>query len=191
MLHRIILLTGVVLSWAAAATGAPDWPEFRGPTGQGQATASRLPLEWDATRNIAWKQSIPGHGWSSPVLKDGLLYLTSAIDGGNGSRMPLHVLCLDEQTGKIRWDIEVFEGGPGDAPRIHNKNSHASPTPLVADGRVYVHFGHRGTACLDLEGKVLWRNTSLPYPPVHGSGGSPILADSALIFSCDGGSDPF
>jgi outer membrane protein assembly factor BamB len=192
MWQRMILAAGMVLAWAAAAMSGQDWPEFRGPTGQGQATASRLPLEWDAARNIAWKRSIPGHGWSSPVLKDGRLYVTSAIEAdGGGSKMSLHALCLDEETGKIRWNIEVFEGGAGDAPRIHTKNSHASPTPLVADGRVYVHFGHRGTACLDLDGKVLWRNTSLAYPPVHGSGGSPILAGSALIFSCDGGSDPF
>jgi outer membrane protein assembly factor BamB len=75
--------------------------------------------------------------------------------------------------------------------RIHSKNSHASPTPLIADRRVYVHFGHQGTACLDLDGKVLWRSASLSYPPVHGSGGSPILAGDALVFSCDGASDPF
>jgi outer membrane protein assembly factor BamB len=190
MLQRFALLSGMVLLSTAASYAAGDWPEFRGPTGQGHAAAAtRLPLEWSNTRNVAWKQSIPGHGWSSPALKDGRVFLTSAVGGDAGSTMSLHVLCLDEHSGKILWDIEVFGGAQ--ATRIHNKNSHASPTPLVADGRVYVHFGHQGTACLDLEGKVLWRNTSLAYPPVHGSGGSPILAGDALIFSCDGGSDPF
>ncbi len=76
-------------------------------------------------------------------------------------------------------------------PRPHAKNSHASPTPLVYDGRVYVHFGHSGTACLDTEGKILWKNDSLRYSPVHGNGGSPILVDDRLIFSCDGSSNPF
>ena len=103
--------------------------------------------------------------------------------------MTLHALSLDESSGKILWDTQVF--GDRQASHIHTKNSHASPTPLVSDGRVYVHFGHQGTACLDLEGTVLWRNTSLAYSPVHGSGGSPILAGDALVFSCDGASDPF
>ena len=187
MLHRFALVVGLALLSAAASNAAGDWPEFRGPTGQGHAATTRLPLEWSNTRNLAWKQAIPGSGWSSPGLKDGRVFLTSAV-GGEGT-MLLHALCLDERSGKILWDIEVFGGAQ--ATRIHTKNSHASPTPLIADGRIYVHFGHEGTACLDPDGKVLWRNTSLTYPPVHGSGGSPILAGDALIFSCDGGSDPF
>jgi outer membrane protein assembly factor BamB len=189
MLQRFALLAGLILLSAATSNAASDWPEFRGPTGQGLAAATRLPLEWSNTRNLAWKQPIPGHGWSSPALKDGRVFLTTAIGGEGGSTMSLHALCLDESSGKILWDIEVFGGAQ--ATRIHTKNSHASPTPLVADGRVYVHFGHQGTACLDLDGKVIWRNTNLSYPPVHGSGGSPILAGDALVFSCDGGSDPF
>jgi outer membrane protein assembly factor BamB len=62
---------------------------------------------------------------------------------------------------------------------------------LLADGRVYVHFGHQGTACLDLDGRILWRNSSLDYPPLHGNGGSPILAGDSLVFSCDGLREPF
>jgi outer membrane protein assembly factor BamB len=189
MLRRIALFTGLVLLSNPASHAAGDWPEFRGPTGQGLAADARLPLEWSDTRNIAWKQTIPGRGWSSPALKGGRVYLTSAVGGEGGSAMSLRAFGLDERSGKLLWDTEVFDGAQ--ASRIHNKNSHASPTPLVADGRAYVHFGHQGTACLDLDGKVLWRQTTLNYPPVHGSGGSPILADDALIFSCDGGSDPF
>lgn len=182
---------GIIAAWSSVtAQAAADWPEFRGPTGQGHASVSRLPLEWDATRNVAWKQSLPGRGWSSPVLKDGRLYLTSAVEDGS-SKMSLRAFCLDEDTGKILWNVEVFGAGAGQAPRIHSKNSHASATPLLADGRLYVHFGHQGTACLDIEGKVLWRNASLAYPPVHGNGGSPLLTGDALIFSCDGASQPF
>jgi outer membrane protein assembly factor BamB len=101
----------------------------------------------------------------------------------------LRALCLDARSGKILWDTEVFVHTG--STNIHNKNSHASPTPVAEEDRLYVHFGHQGTACLDLEGKVLWRNTTLKYSPVHGSGGSPIVMDDALIFSCDGASDPF
>jgi len=101
----------------------------------------------------------------------------------------LRALCVDAGNGKILWNTEVLVHTGSTS--IHNKNSHASPTPVVEEERLYVHFGHQGTACLDLDGKVLWRNTTLKYSPVHGSGGSPILVDDALIFSCDGASDPF
>ena len=135
-----------------------------GPRNSGQSCA-------DATKNVAWKQSIPGHGWSSPVVAKGRVYLTTAVAGEGTAKMSFRCICLNETTGKIAWNTEVFT--PTEAlPRIHDKNSHASPTPLIADERIYVHFGHQGTACLDLTGKVLWRNDTLAYPPVHGSGGS-------------------
>ncbi len=180
----LALALGTVISHAA------DWPEFRGPTGQGHANTTKLPSEWSATRNVAWKQPVPGRGWSSPSLSGGKIFLTSAVGEADGGPRGLRALCFDAKTGRQLWNTPLFEQD-GRAPRIHNKNSHASPTPLVADGRVYVHFGHQGTACLDLKGKVIWKNTSLNYPPVHGNGGSPILVGDKLVFSCDGGSDPF
>ena len=191
MLQQLFIVAGVIVLSMAASFAGQDWPEFRGPAGQGHATVARLPLEWSATRNIAWKQSVPGRGWSSPVLAGERLFLTAAVEGSGEAKMSLRALCLDEATGKLLWNVEVFGQEAGKAAHIHNKNSHASPTPLVADGRAYVHFGHQGTACLDLEGKVIWRNTTLGYSPVHGNGGSPILVGTALVFSCDGGSDPF
>jgi outer membrane protein assembly factor BamB len=190
MSRQILSAWAMVLLSMAVAQGAQEWPEFRGPTGQGYASNAHVPLEWNSARNIAWKRSIPGKGWSSPVAKGGRLYLTSATQSGD-SKTSLRVLCLDEISGKTLWNVEVFGEESGQAARIHAKNSHASSTPVVTDDRLYVHFGHRGTACLDLGGKILWRNTSLVYPPVHGNGGSPVLVGDALIFSCDGASDPF
>lgn len=186
MLNRKLIriaLAPLLLTVTTACGG--DWPEFRGPTGQGHSTAHNLPVEWSGTRNVAWRQAIPGLGWSSPVLHDGRLYLTSA-QGSNS--LSLRALCLLADNGKIRWNVEVFSPAAG---RMHKKNSQASPTPLIDGNRLYVHFGPYGTACLDLKGNVLWRNTTLAYPPVHGTGGSPALAGNALVFSCDGGSDPF
>jgi outer membrane protein assembly factor BamB len=166
---------------------AVNWPEYRGPTQQGVVAAGALPTEWSNTKNVAWKQPIPGKGWSSPIVVDGRIYLTTAIpvEGGKEGEFSLQALCLDGETGMPKWSKEVFREG-ADAPRIHSKNSHASPTPLIRDGRLYVHFGHMGTACLDLDGNVQWRNNGIHYAPVHGNGGSPVLVDGALIFSCDG-----
>lgn len=180
----------IFIALSALAARAEDWPQFRGPTGQGLSTDQRLPLEWTSTNNVAWKQSIPGKGWSSPCYVDGRLYLTTA-DSPAGGGLNLRALCLDAASGGILWNTEVFALDGSKAGRIHGKNSQASPTPLIEGDRVYVHFGHHGTACLDRRGKVVWRNDALPYPPVHGGGGSAIIVEDALVFSCDGASDPF
>ena len=172
---------------------AADWPQFRGPAGDGRATAKNLPTEWNEAKNVAWKTEIPGRGWSSPSLVQNRLYLTTAVTAEGGSAtgpLSLRTRGVDAATGRIVWNVEVFEE-PVDAPRIHNKNSHASPTALVEKGHIYVHFGHQGTACLDLAGKIIWKNDTIKYAPVHGNGGSPVLEGGLLIFNCDGGSGPF
>ncbi|MBM3846182.1 MAG: serine/threonine protein kinase [Verrucomicrobia bacterium] len=171
-----------------AVSNASDWPEFRGPTGQGHSPAKNLPVQWSATNNIAWKTPIAGMGWSSPVLIKDRLYLTTALSGAGIKGLELQVLCLDARTAKGIWSTNVFT--PEDGAGLHRKNSYASPTPIVRNDKLYVHFGHLGTACLDLKGRVLWRQNSIKYPPVHGNGGSPALVKDRLIFSCDGLSDP-
>jgi len=169
---------------------AENWPEFRGPTGQGHY-GKPLPTEWSTTKNVVWKQPIPGHGWSSPIVQDGRIYLTTAVPVVGSKDQSLQALCLDASNGKLLWQTEVFLQDGAKAPRIHKKNSHASPTPLTDGKRLFVHFGHQGTACLDLNGKVLWRNRDLRYSPVHGNGGTPILVKDKLVFSCDGGDQQF
>lgn len=178
----------LAFSLLASPILADNWPEFRGPTGQGLVPSGDLPVAWSTTKNVAWKQVVPGKGWSSPIMYNGLIYLTTAVPTGSGKPpdQSLRALCLDAVTGKTVWDREVFKESGAIAPRIHTKNSHASPTPLCDGERLYVHFGHMGTACLDLKGKVLWSNTKLKYSPVHGNGGSPILAGKHLVFSVDG-----
>jgi outer membrane protein assembly factor BamB len=120
---------------------------------------------------------------------NGKIYLTTAVtDSTNTS---LRVLCINAQDGRIQWNVEVFQPAPETAQVMHKKNSLASPTAIVRDDRLYVHFGHLGTAALDLAGKILWRQTTLNYSPMHGNGGSPALVGDALVFSCDGETDPF
>lgn len=184
-------LLGTMASFASVPAAAPaDWPEFRGPTGQGHATASDLPVEWSTTQNVVWKQPIPGTGWSSPVISRGQIFLTTGV--ADGSTPPaLRTLCLDAATGRLLWNTEVFATAELTALRTHSKNSPASPTPLIEGDRVYVHFGPHGTACLDRTGKILWRNNRLNFDPVHGNGGSPILVENLLVFNADGASAPF
>jgi outer membrane protein assembly factor BamB len=171
------------------AHAAEGWPEFRGPTGQGLSSAKKLPTEWNGEhrRNIAWRQAIPGRGWSSPVIHDGKIYLTTAVptgeEGDLSSPQSLRSLCLDAESGKILWDKEVFTQK---GAKTHDKNSHASPTPITDGKFLYVHFGTHGTACLDLEGQIIWESHKLIYDPEHGNGGSPALGGKALVISCDG-----
>lgn len=190
--RRVVAPLAAVLGMllGALAARAHDWPEFRGPTGQGISPAKNVPVRWSGTENVAWKTALPAAGWSSPVLVKQRLYLTGARPAAGGSKgLELAVLCLDARSGAILWSTNVLN--PEDGAALHKKNSYASPTPVVADGRIYAHFGHLGTACLDLKGHVVWRQTSLNYPPMHGNGGSPVLAGDLLVFSCDGFSEPF
>jgi outer membrane protein assembly factor BamB len=196
---------GVVLG-GNAAVGAGDWPQFRGPTGQGVSSEKNLPAKWSTTKNVAWQVTVPGRGWSSPIVHKGRIYLTTAVkpDDAAGNDRSLRAICLDAKTGKTIWNNEVFFQKDGDVERIHGKNSFASPTPLTDGRHLFVHFGPQGTACLTLDGKPVWK-TKIKYSPRHGSGNSPILVDgvldastpahpsraAVLFFSCDGTSEPF
>ena len=167
---------------------ADDWPEFRGPNAQGYAEEVKLPTDISTkSPHLRWKTPVPGSGWSSPVILKSRIYLTSAIE--EGQAITLNALCFDANNGKQLWKTAVINVAK--APRMHRKNSQASPTPIVTNGRLYVHFGHMGTACLDLNGKIIWKNEAVKYSPVHGNGGTPALLAGKLIFSCDGAKNPF
>jgi outer membrane protein assembly factor BamB len=182
-------LAALFLIALGSAAPAADWPQFRGPHSDGRYEGPPLPTEWGTDKNVAWKTEVPGKGWSSPIIWKGKVYLTTAVQ--DGDKYSLQALCVNAADGKIAWQKEVFVEDGKTAPKPHTKNSHASPTPLTDGERLYVHFGHLGTAALGLDGKVLWRNDKLKYGPVHGNGGSPILAAGHLVFSADGGDKQF
>lgn len=182
------------LAWSASA-GEASWPEFRGPTRQGSSDATGLPVKWSATENIAWKAELPGRAWSSPVVGDGVVYLTNAV-GAKDSTDPhdtfsLRVVALNATDGKVIWDREVFVIKDPHTFGIHGKNSYASPTPVLEGDRIYAHFGHFGTACLTTKGEVQWKNQQVTYSPVHGGGACPVVVDDLLIFPADAASNPF
>jgi outer membrane protein assembly factor BamB len=162
------------------------WPQFRGPDGQGHSTEKGLPVEWSETKNIAWKTAIPGLGWSSPVVANGRVWLTTAVEQRGIS---LRAIAYDVATGKEVVNVEVFRI-PADRRDINPKNSWASPSPVIDGDRVFVHFGADGTAALSQSGEILWKNR-FEYQSQHGAGGSPIVYGDLLIFSCDGSDAAF
>jgi outer membrane protein assembly factor BamB len=170
-----------ILLWSVVASPlvGQDWPQFRGPSGQGLASASGLPTGWSETENVRWKTPIAGVGWSSPVVSGDQIWLTTAIE----SEGSLRAVAVDRETGEIVHDVEVFQ--KKDLGRIAAKNSHASPSPVVDGQRVFVHFGAHGTACLTTAGRIVWTR-ELEYDHRHGPGGSPIIWKDLLIVVCDG-----
>lgn len=190
MTFRIQASTVVVLGLAVACPfpGYADWPQFRGPSGDGAVRQENLPTQWSRQRNVAWRTELPGEGWSSPVVIGDKIYLTAAVPQSETqpeSGFDLVLLIVDPDSGERIRTVTLFREGP-DAPRIHRKNSRASATPAFDGNRLYVHFGHHGTACVTLDGEVVWKNDSLGYRPVHGNGGSPVVVDGKVIFSRDG-----
>ena len=165
----------------SAGFGAENWPEFRGPTGQGHADAANLPLRWSETENVTWKTPIPGQGWSSPVTLGDQIWMTTATNEGHS----LRAVCVNRDSGRLVHDVEVFH--LDDPPLINPKNSYASPTPAIEAGRLYVHFGTFGTACVSTEsGDVMWTNRTLTLDHKEGPGSSLALVGERLIFNCDG-----
>lgn len=185
--RRIVLLALLFsLALTATAAGPEDWPEFRGPTGQGHSTEHGVPFEWSESRNVAWKTPVPGSGWSSPVVAGGRIWVTTAI--GERGAASLRVLAFDVETGREVVNVEVFR--IRNAVLLNPKNSLASPTPIVEGDRVYVHFGADGTAALTTSGELVWK-TRLSYESQHGNGGSPVVYGDLLIVSCDGSDAAF
>jgi outer membrane protein assembly factor BamB len=181
-IHRsqIVILALALALLPATASAAETWSQFRGPTQQGHADG-KVPLTWSETEHVKWKTALPGQGWSSPVIGDGRIWMTTALDGGKS----LHALCVDLASGKLLHDVEVFRHET--VPAIHARNSYASPTPVLDGDRLYVHFGALGTACLSSkDGKKLWENTELKIEHQVGPGGSPTLYKDRLLIPCDG-----
>jgi len=208
-----LALCGAAPTTVSMPGGEFHWPQFRGPGGEGHVAQTGLPLEWSdaegTTKNIAWKTPINGLGWSSPVINGDQVWLTAAVElplppmpeapaaapapaEGEKPAKPepvyapvsLRVQCFDRNSGRMLQDLEVFRlDNPG---RIHKKNSHASPTPLLEGDRLYLHFGKHGTACITTAGEIVWKTQQLVYEHRHGPGGSPVVFGDLLLLSCDG-----
>jgi outer membrane protein assembly factor BamB len=187
---RLLPLLPLVLVAFGVPTAQADWPEFRGPWGDGHASAPGvtktlgLPLQWSETNNVRWKTEIPHRGWSTPVVMGGQVWLTTATLEGHD----YYAIGVDAETGRIRFNEKVFHtDNPEPLGNGASMNCFATPSPVVEPGRVYVHFGSLGTACLDTgTGQVLWQRTDLPCRHYRGASSSPIVFENLLILTMDG-----
>lgn len=181
---RLWLLAGLLGCAAIAADS--NWPQFRGPQGDGIARDAKPPLTWSETEHVRWKTPIHGRGWASPVVWEKSIWVATATEDGR----QLSLLEVDLESGKVTRDQKLFDVA---APQFcHKFNSYASPSPVVEAGRVYVTFGSPGTACLDsASGKVLWERRDFECNHYRGAGSSPILYGDLLLMNFDGSDHQF
>jgi outer membrane protein assembly factor BamB len=172
-----------VVSLVGAET---NWPQFRGPGGQGVSDATGLPVKWGEGENVAWKTAIHGRAWSSPVVWGEQVWVTTATEDGR----ELGVVCVDKGSGKVVWDQKLF-----DVPVPQYAipfNSYASPTPAIEEGRLYAVFGSPGIACVDTKtAKVLWERRDFVCNHWRGPGSSPVIYKDLLILPFDGADNQF
>ena len=180
-MHKFLAFI-LILGVTSSAFSQDQWPQFRGPNGAGHY-AGAIAVNWNEEDGVIWKTSIHDRGWSSPVVWNDQVWLTTATRDGH----KLYAVCLDKQTGKVIHDIHVFD--VEDPQRIAVDNSYATPTAAVQQGRVFVHFGTYGTACLDTKsGNVIWscRDLKCDHEINAGPASSPMLVGNNLIVNVDG-----
>jgi outer membrane protein assembly factor BamB len=192
LLAAILLTTAAVrggdlVADAKIAAPFPIWPQFRGPDGQGHV-AEKIPTSW-SDGDVAWKVPIPGKGWSSPVIAQGKIWMTTAV-AGKGSAFTLRVVAVNGNTGSPLHDIEAFS-----IPtkfKLHDRNTLATPTPVYDDGRLYVSFGAAGVAAIDTQtAKIVWKNESLALDYETGAAASPVPYKDKILLSCDAADQQF
>jgi outer membrane protein assembly factor BamB len=172
--------------FALSRSARADWPEFRGPTGDGHVASDSnftdLPLEWSEEKNVRWKTPISHRGWSTPVVMNGQVWLTTATEDGHD----YYVICVDAATGDVLHEKHLFHEDEPE-PQGNPVNSYASCSAAIEPGRVYVHFGSTGTACLDTStGEVLWQRDDLPCRHYRGASSSVVLFENLAILTLDG-----
>jgi outer membrane protein assembly factor BamB len=167
--------------WLKAYNKPIAWGEFRGPAGDGDAKHANLPVDFSETKNIAWKSPVEGKAWSSPVVKDNIIWVTTAdIDGHE-----LRAIQFDWDTGRKTKDVLVF--AVEEPQYCHPLNSYATPTPVIANNLLFVHFGSHGTAALDFNtGEKIWERKDFICNHHRGPAASPIAHNDNVIIHFDG-----
>jgi outer membrane protein assembly factor BamB len=185
-LIRLPLIAALLLTLSATGVRAEspvaeDWPQWRGPRGDGSSLEQNLPTHWSATENIAWKVSIPGKGHSSPVITGDRIFVTTCLED-TGARM---LLCYARPDGKLLWQREVLRAA---LEKKHDLNSYASATPCTDGKHVWVSFFEVPNivlACYDVDGNETWRKSPGTFSAMHGFCSSPVLYKDTVILNGD------
>ena len=178
-----------ILVCSSSLFAADSWPDFRGPALNGIADVDKVPTVWSEGENIAWKTALPGRAWSSPVVMDDKIWVTTASEDGK----KLGALSVDLKSGSILQKIHLFDiASPARWAHAGDMQSYGSPSPVIEKGRVYVTFGNEGTAAIDTaSGKVLWKREDIHADHMEGAGSSPVIYKHLLILTMDGGDVQF
>jgi outer membrane protein assembly factor BamB len=186
-LSAVVAVVIALFLASPSARADENWPQFRGPTGQGVTDSKNLPTTWSEEKNVKWKTAIHGRAWSSPVIWGDQVWVSSATEDGR----ELFALCVDKNTGKVVHDLKLFDD-PAANQMFRKFNTYASPTPVIEEGRIYITFGAAGTACLDTAtGKPVWTRTDIKVNHWRGAGSSPLLYKDFLIIDFDGADAQF
>lgn len=176
MSARAIVPLLVFSSILSAAAG--DWPQWRGPNGDGISGETRVPVEWSKSKNVEWRTPLPGEGHSSPTVVGSNIFITAA-EPTSGDRL---LLRLDATTGKIVWKRVVLTAG---IESMHRENSAASSTPITDGKHIFTSFqnGKRvDIQCYDFDGNRVWSVQPLRFSGLHGYSYTPVLHGDLLIF---------
>jgi len=188
--RKTLTMIGLALLGVTACAGHAEtgWPDFRGPfhnghvTAPGDTTPVGLPLTWSESEHVTWKTPLPFKGWSTPVILEGKIWLTTATEEGND----FYGIAIDAATGQVIYNEKLFHSDNPE-PLGNGVNCYASPSAVVEPGRVYLNFGSYGTACLDSAShEIVWKRNDLPCRHYRGPGASPILWKDFLILTFDG-----
>jgi len=158
--------------------GAKYWSRWRGPSGQGMVEGTGYPDRWSPSENVVWRAAVPGDGNSSPIVWGDRIFLTTARDGG----AKLSLLCFRRSDGALLWETSAPTSG---VEHAHEKNGHASATPVTDGRRVWASFGTHGLAAFDLDGRIVWHRDLGDLDNYHGSAGSPVLHDGRIYLYQD------
>jgi len=201
----LLILSLPILHPAAAAD---LWPQFRGQNGDGIVHDQSIPVNFSETENVTWKTELPGRAWSSPIVADDVIWVTTAIErvpteeervamlreGGIEEKkikqlaiaksIELKLLAISFESGSLLRTIDLVTIPKPDP--IHAVNSYASPTPVIDGPHIYCHFGTYGTFCIDRSsGDQVWQR-QLPLDHSVGPGSSPFICNDLLVLIQDG-----
>lgn len=210
-IYTALFATLILSTSIAAKTGSTNWPQWRGPDGQGVSAEKGLPDEWSDKKNVRWKTPIEGLGHSSPIVWGKKIFLTTALDGeaipgrtagvthkmadgsdfvhpdavGANLKHTFKVICIDRSSGKVLWERVAYEGPVYDSR--HRKASFASSTPATDGKLVYAFFGAEGLYAYDYSGKLIWKQQNFGKLGTAsvGYGVSPVLYQNLVIMQCD------